>query len=114
MLPPAMPNTMSMPASSSTRTIASAARVSAFSSLLVMRSCAPDIAASPDEIEPLPCSLGRVTPRHKPSGTPIGRALVGDDAAVDVVGLARDVARAGRGQEHDHRRDVLGVVGTPQ
>ena len=36
MLPPAMPKTMSMPASSSTRTIPSAARVSAVISLSII------------------------------------------------------------------------------
>ena len=40
--------------------------------------------------------------------------LLRDDAAVDVVGLASDVPRPGRGQEHGHRGDVLGVVGALQ
>src|ERR1043166_6392255 len=37
-----------------------------------------------------------------------------DKAAVDVESLSGDVARARRGQEHDHRRDVLRLVGAAQ
>src|SRR6266404_2272478 len=50
---------------------------------------------------------GRVKP------TPL-IASVEDDPAVDVEGLAGDVAGARRGQEDGQRRDVLGVVGPPQ
>src|SRR3990170_1618915 len=35
------------------------------------------------------------------------------EAAVDVVGLAGDVACAGRGEEHRHRGDVVRRVGAP-
>src|SRR5713101_5912894 len=39
---------------------------------------------------------------------------VEDDAAVDVEGLAGDVARARRRQEDGERGDVLGIVGTAE
>src|SRR5260370_38278567 len=38
---------------------------------------------------------------------------VEDHAAVDVEGLAGDVARAGRGEEDREGGDVLRIVGTP-
>src|SRR6185436_3496733 len=54
---------------------------------------------------------GRVKPN--PGAAP-GMSSVEDDSAVDVEGLAGDVARTRRGQEHGQGRDVLGVVRPPQ
>src|SRR5881397_2937397 len=47
------------------------------------------------------------------SRTP-SRRSVEDDPAVDVERLPGDVAGAGRGEEHRQRRDVLGLVRTPE
>src|SRR6516225_3817888 len=40
--------------------------------------------------------------------------LMRDETAIDVESLSGDVARARRREEHDHRRDVLGLVGAAQ
>src|SRR6516164_6673276 len=44
------------------------------------------------------------------SGAPSAIHLIGDQTAVDIVALPRDVARSGGSEESDHGRDVFRVV----